>query len=254
MHCAFALATPKPGCNLGNSLQLQDRWEEATINYQQAVQLQPGYGKALSNLAESLRHLKRLPEAIACGERAVQAAPQNALAWCNLGNSLWDSGRLTKAEAAYRSAVRLDPDYTKAWCNLAGVLLEQNRSDEACKAGADGNAIGSPVGRVLERYASCLHARDEWEAAEATYRDAIRRNPQLVEAWCNLGNVLRDLGRTEAAAESYRTALAQKVSSGDVDWLRGTPVWTLAAPPDVSEIRYNLCFSNWNAAILRRGG
>ena len=96
MHCAFALATPKPRMQMGGGEgnRLQDRWEEATINYQQAVQLQPGYGKALSNLAESLRHLKRLPEAIACGERAVQAAPQNALAWCNLGNSLWDSRKV----------------------------------------------------------------------------------------------------------------------------------------------------------------
>ena len=49
------------------------------------------------------------------------------------------------------------------------------------------------------------HARNA--AAEAAFRSATRTDPTFAEAWYNLGDLLDDQGRIEAAIECLRKAL-----------------------------------------------
>src|SRR5678810_207692 len=51
-----------------------------------------------------------------------------------------------------------------------------------------------------------LEASDAAAAREA-YRRAVRANPELADAWCNLGRQLHELGQVGDAEGCYRLAL-----------------------------------------------
>jgi tetratricopeptide (TPR) repeat protein len=53
-----------------------------------------------------------------------------------------------------------------------------------------------------------LEDAERYEEAEQAYRKAIAEHPTSSEAYYNLGNVTRSLGRNDAAIECFRTALA----------------------------------------------
>jgi tetratricopeptide (TPR) repeat protein len=50
-------------------------------------------------------------------------------------------------------------------------------------------------------------SRGNYPAALSAYRKVASRNPELVDAWCNMGSVLRELGRREEALQACERAL-----------------------------------------------
>jgi hypothetical protein len=64
-------------------------------------------------------------------------------------------------------------------------------------------AVTAPAGNLRED-AARLAARGNFAAAERTYREALRAQPDDVELHFGLGSVLSQLDRREAAAEEFR--------------------------------------------------
>ncbi len=56
--------------------------------------------------------------------------------------------------------------------------------------------------------ANCYRALEDFDAASASYLQAIKRDPGFVEAWFNYAGVLRAEGRIAAAREHLRRAVA----------------------------------------------
>jgi tetratricopeptide (TPR) repeat protein len=102
-------------------------------------------------------------------------------------------------------------------------------------------------GRLLEE-------REHYEAAARAYRQSISRESRIPEAYFNLGNALRALGRAEAAAEMYQLALAQDSTlacawynladlaeeAGRLDEAIGHLQRALQACPDYADAHFNL--------------
>ena len=77
-------------------------------------------------------------------------------------------------------------------------LLEENHQPPSAKAS------------LLFELGNLLVAAKEYEAAIASYDQALKFKPELHEAWYNRGNALDDLGRLEEAIASYDQALKFK--------------------------------------------
>ncbi|MDD5383428.1 MAG: tetratricopeptide repeat protein [Gallionella sp.] len=159
--------------NLGNTLLILGRLDEAEASYRRALQVWPDYVDAHYNLGNTLRNLGRLDEAEASYRRALQVKPDYAEVHGNLGNIMLEQGRLAEAEASYRRALQIKPDYAVAHYNLGNLLHDLNRLDEA----------------------------------EASYRRTLEIKPDYVGAHNNLGITLLDLGRMDEAEASHRRAL-----------------------------------------------
>ena len=63
----------------------------------------------------------------------------------------------------------------------------------------------APEARYNEAHA--LAKKQDWKAAEAAYRDALRGRPAFPEAWNGLGYVLRHQGRYDESVRAYYEAL-----------------------------------------------
>jgi len=83
--------------NLGKIRQAAGQFDAAIAEYEQALQIEPGYPEAHYNLGLALEQTGRVPEAIDQYRQALQLKPDYAKAHNDLGNALLLTGRLPEA-------------------------------------------------------------------------------------------------------------------------------------------------------------
>jgi tetratricopeptide (TPR) repeat protein len=117
--------------NLGGSLLLQGRVDEAIPQLQEALRLQPEHAEAHSNLGVALARRGRTAEAIDHYRESLRLDPRQTQAYSNLGNALLAQGNITEAIAQFEAALALDPADPQARTNLAGAFVREGRVDDA---------------------------------------------------------------------------------------------------------------------------
>jgi len=157
----------------GLSLFRQERFREAWLCFQQALQVEPNCAELHNNCGVVLQCQEKLDEAAACFQRALQIEPRHVQSLTNLGNVFLKLGRLDEAIRCYQEVLAIRRDSAEAHCNLGSAFRD----------------LG------------------ELRLAEEHYRDAIRARPELAEAHFNLGNTLESQERLEEAESHYRTYL-----------------------------------------------
>ena len=130
-----------------------------------------------------LQHIRDKQEYyLRLGHDKVKAQPDNPQAYSELGDQYAEVKDYQSAVAGYREALRLDPANPANLANLGGALHMIGRDDDA-------------------RQALLL---------------ATQLNPDLADAWCNLGVVYADEKDWHGAAECFRKAL-----QSNPGWLEG---------------------------------
>jgi tetratricopeptide (TPR) repeat protein len=159
--------------NLGFTLYIKDRLNEAIDHYQQALRIDPKLVPAHTNLGVALADQGRLDKAIEHYRKALRLDPTYALTHYNLANALRVKGRTNEATEHYRQALRIDPKHAEAHTNLGLVLATRGRMEEA-------------TGHFLQ---------------------ALRLDPKLAQALVGLGKVLLAQGRFHEARAVTRRLL-----------------------------------------------
>ncbi len=116
---------------LGLVFTQEEQANEAVVQYQEALKLNPNYAEASYNLANALLKAGQTEEAMAQFQNAFKLDPGNAKTHNNLGTALRKMGRTGEAIAQYREALEIDPTYTPAYYNLGNALFQKGQIDEA---------------------------------------------------------------------------------------------------------------------------
>jgi len=106
----------------------------AVVEYESALSVDPGYGRALTNLGAALSDLRDRTRARAVLERAVKALPGSKEAWNNLGTVAAEQSQVARAQEALHRAIELDAKFPDAWFNLALVEEQAGHPKEAVAA------------------------------------------------------------------------------------------------------------------------
>lgn len=191
----------------------------------------PGLEFSTHMLAEAYRLLAAAAlgeanpqEAVGFAREAFALAPDDAETRELLADALAAQGDFTGALEQYEGLLSSGRD-VRAACALMNVrgataaLLESNRelaiarysraralgsSDEELGFGA--NVLEEELRKVLARGVEATE-RADWTAARAAFEQALRIEPQLLEAHNQLGIALFRLGDHEGAAASWRAVL-----------------------------------------------
>jgi len=227
-------------CTLGLALRGLGRIDEALDQLQHVVRLDPNYVRGHISLGRLLLEVSRPADALPHLQRAVQASPGVAELQRNLGNALHGLGRLAEARSAYLSAIALEPKLGLAQANLAMVLEQEGQLDEALRSLTialslePGNAVYlQQLAKLHERRQDPLEAAKCWDAlatipprsarghvvvgqalekqrrsdeAAEHYRQALKLQPDLAEAYDRLGNLYKDLGEKKQAETAIRAS------------------------------------------------
>jgi Tfp pilus assembly protein PilF len=159
--------------NLGNALLQKGRVNDAIVQYQQALQIEPDYAQVHYNLGNAFLQKGSMDDAITQYQEALRFDPGYAQADNNLGYALLQKGNVDNAIAQYQSALQIDPDYAEAHNNLGYALLQKGSVDEAI-----------------------IH-----------FQKALEIQPDYAQAHNNLGNALLRKGKVDEAKIQFQKAL-----------------------------------------------
>jgi tetratricopeptide (TPR) repeat protein len=181
---------------------------KAVRYFQAAVAVRPDDSVSRGNLGAVLGVSGQLDEAIVQLEKSLQLDPTNASAHVSLSTAFAKKGRIADATEELSTAMRLDPEQvdTRKRILLAGWLMDLGRPDESIagfRAILRDDPDSCEVHCVL---AYALHSWGRFEEAADEFRRAIEIEPRgLIHE--SLGLVLADLGRTDDAIQSFRAAV-----------------------------------------------
>ncbi|WP_051631161.1 tetratricopeptide repeat protein [Afifella pfennigii] len=163
-------------------------------------------------------------EEIAAGGEVRQAinGPQEgaAEAFSGIGAAIGQEGGFELAAVYLRLALHLDPASGGGLAALSlGNLFDVNGLGDQAIAVLQAipkNAPFRPLGTL--RSAIVLDREDRVEQARNAFEEAIRRNPEDIQAYVAYGNMQRGREKYEAAAEIYSQAIAKVEEPARNDW------------------------------------
>jgi tetratricopeptide (TPR) repeat protein len=132
----------------------------------------------------------------------------NGQRYLRQGADLLNVGRYSDARARFQQAKRLNPLSRRAGCGLEAVELDAIRSDRV--------RFEQRLGEANREYPACAwlemlegdrkYGGGDREGALAEYQVAVKHEPQLAEAYFNMG-IIFDLDENpDSALEQYQTA------------------------------------------------
>ena len=162
--------------NLGMALGVSDRYDEAAVHFEKALQIDPNFYDGLVVMGVTRAHQGRLPEAIEYFQAAIRSQPDVPKARVQLAHALWQESRDEAALEEMRRASQLAPKDPDILADL-------------------GLALGL-AGRIPEAIDQ-LH-------------EALRLNPNSAEAHNNLGLALLASGKARESIPEFEVALRLK--------------------------------------------
>jgi len=186
---------------IGSALEKSGEIEQAILQYQAAIAIDPTYKKAHYNLGQVYRKQQKWSEAATHYRAALEADPEDVPSHLNLASVLSAQGQTREALAHYDEALRLDPDSLEAYNNAAWILATSPSAEyrdgakavrfglRACELSS--NSIPTMIGTLAAAYAEAgqfaeaikkgEQARDL--AAARGQPEVVRKNEELLELY-----------------------------------------------------------------------
>ena len=168
--------------NLGNAYFALGRYEPAATEYAAALRLAPVSQRAnvVRLLARSTARAGRFEKAVDPYRQLALLRPQEIEPWLALGSLHGKLGRADSSLYHYGRALRLDPAHPMALLESGQLLRDRGKLDEALEL------VRQSLGRQASPRAHAIlggihEERREWSAAIASYREALRLDPDYPE-------------------------------------------------------------------------
>ena len=184
-------------------------WAEAIASCEKAVSCQPHWAPAYVTWGNALQASGKIEEAIRLYSQALELDRNLPQAHANLGSMFFHQGRLDEAIASYQKAASLQPDLAAVSWNLAKVLWRQGKFEEARASEEKALQLNPQLGGAefhLNRGRNFSRIGN-LDAAISAWQIAIKLQPDLVEAYCNIGIILRSKSKFKEAIHYLEKAI-----------------------------------------------
>ena len=197
-HFLLALAT-----------ELADQREEALAEWTKVIEAHPGKAGPYSRRATLMMSLGRKEEAHRDAAKAISLDLNSADAHYVLGRIHEQDRELPKALEAYAQVVAIDPEHIQTRYRLS---LVQRRSGDAEEANKQSNIYRLLKARndALDTVARATNslATGNYRFAETQLREAVRIDPENVQALYHLGMVQQEQHKFADAVKTFQTVLS----------------------------------------------
>jgi len=161
----------------------------------------------------------RIDAAIAGFRSVVAEFAGDFESWRNLGLLLLQQGDIWEAEAAFRRSLVIRPTQPNVYRELASVLAMGERHKERRSLMHEAVRLYPDDATMFVQLGIAEGAMDDFAAAEAAYRKAVRLAPALPDAYLEFGMMLERLNRLDDLDELIANAHAAGAQSPQVDFI-----------------------------------
>jgi tetratricopeptide (TPR) repeat protein len=194
-------------CGLGQSYHRLRQDEQAILEYDQAIQINPHDPNAYIGRGDCHLALGDQDEALADYDEAIRRGPSSARAYSTRGKLLEAMGDDTKALADYDRAIQLDPGFTYA-LRLRASLLSRRGQNERAIADVEAASVLRPedAGSLKDR-GGVLVRMGQYQRAIDELNKAVELDPGCAAAYQNRGAAYNGLGQYERAVKDLNKAI-----------------------------------------------
>ena len=227
------------------------RSNEARLQFEKAIALNPGMDEAWRELCYCAIREKNHDDALSLATRYVKMSPKNPAAWrlkgyvCNLkkdhrraieafhkslaldssdvttwfelGSSYERNGQIEKAAIMFRKVLTLRPDDASASNYLGYMWAEKGiKLDSAARLLAFALKQDPDNGAYLDSYAWICFQKGDYKQAYTYIIKAISRIDNDPVVFEHLGDILTKMGDRSAASGAYRKSLEYKSENEDI--------------------------------------
>ena len=115
----------------GNVLKLQNKFKEAIIFYEKAIDYKKDYFEAYNNLATSQKNIGLKDKAFENYKHAINLKKNNLEAHYNLANLLYDEKRFDEARENYEKVIEIDNNFPQSYLLIGLINSVQGNFEEA---------------------------------------------------------------------------------------------------------------------------
>ncbi len=238
----------------GAALHALGRRHEAERALRRAIELKPGFAEAYSDLGTVLQAEDRASDAVESYRRAIELKPDFADAYANLGTALGSVGQTAEAIDAYRAALGLIPSHFESLFNLGLALRSLGRGDEAAASIEAARVVRPMAAEPYLQLAAIRMDEGRPDLGLAIIDQGLGRLAEEPRLHALRGATLKELGRLDDAAVSYRRAVDLDPASarvttnfgnvltarGDLDEAEQVLLRATALDPDLPEAHLSL--------------
>ena len=209
---------------IGWGLMETGRYEEAEEPLRAAIRLDPDGAYPYGWLTFVLQEREKYEESIAYAERFVAMKPEDLDGHARLGCGLGRAGRYREAFAAYEQALELKPDDAAALYGIGLFHYEAGDYKEAIEALEKSIAISPQTNANADAFSVIAAARmrlSDLPNAIRANEEAVKLNPEIPEAWQNLGQCYMEIGQFERAMVSLERAFQLAPGVPETHYLLG---------------------------------
>ncbi len=226
--------------NRGDAFLKEKKFQEASIEFRNALQLDDRLAAAHWGLARSYEGLQRFPEAFESLQRAVQLDQNNLDARVKLGtyHMIPRKPNIEEAERLAREVLERDPNHIEGHILLATVLYARGDSGKALEE--LNTAIRIDPKRVESHLALGKYYAKVGDAgkAEETLRYAISINDRMALPHTEYGVFLVQQNRLDAAEAEFKKAVEVEPSNREMRLLLASFYLATAKQLDKAEEAY----------------
>ncbi|MBI4682007.1 MAG: tetratricopeptide repeat protein [Nitrospirae bacterium] len=156
-------------------------------------------------------------------QKALALNPHNKEALYNLGYISSIFKKFPEAISYYKRALSIDPAYSEAINNLGVLYSETGNWDEAIKyfKAALDNAVYLTPAWAYSNLSYAYYKKGDYLNAENAVKDALLRNPVSPKAVYILGLIYLETHNDEAAIEEFKKAIGMLPDYTDAHWELG---------------------------------
>ncbi|MCC6344007.1 MAG: tetratricopeptide repeat protein [Bryobacterales bacterium] len=148
--------------------------------------------------------------------RAIRSLkPRDSVWYWDLAEALRRGGDMGGARKAYRDALSRDPDSTKILTGLADLLLREGNSGEAEKLLRRAVKADPRFPAALNLLAVVRGSQGRIDEALGLLKASLQARQDLPSTWINLGVAYEHKGQRQAAEKSYREAIRLQPDSSE---------------------------------------
>ncbi|MGB9604554.1 MAG: tetratricopeptide repeat protein [Bryobacteraceae bacterium] len=202
---------------LGRALLRQGLWDQARVQFEEAIKRRPAFVPARLALAEIQMARRDYAAALQSVRDLLQVDPGNLPAKLIRHAALVSAGNLAQARAELETTLKEHPGSREALLAMASLNLIERRYREAEEQFRKLNESALPGDlRALIGWTETYAAQGRFDQAIAVLRNELARDPKRPAVRLALANALARAGRLDEAIAEYQGLIQLNPKAGDL--------------------------------------
>lgn len=182
-------------------------WNDEVGLWEDVVKKSPNKARPHNHLGYLYTGQGRLDEAVMEFNAALAINPDYGDAHYNLGNAYLNQARMEEAVKEYQAALQRNPSYVYAYYNLGLYYFSKNLLDEAMREFQAAQKL-NPSSPYIHRSIGIIYARqNHLDRSITEFQAAVKLSPDYAEAYNDLGTSYFKQGAIAEAVKEFKTAL-----------------------------------------------